>query len=102
MARQQRLGKRRTCRCGCGQQTGNRNRRWVEGHYTYQVRSENWRRTRTGQVFHRQAQVFQAELDRLGNRTTKADLLALLHDARLKGYRAGYLAGRAHRLKLAA
>jgi hypothetical protein len=90
------LGKRRLCRCGCGQQTGSKNSRWVKGHYTRQVRSENWERTRRGRIFRKQADMFQADLDRLGKRTTKADLLALLHDARLKGYRAGYLAGRAH------
>ncbi len=88
-------GKHRLCRCGCGTETGSRHRRWVEGHYTFQARSENWQRTRGWQVFRKQCETFKAEIDRMGQRISKQDVLAVLHDVRLKGYRAGYLAGRA-------
>lgn len=87
------------CKCGCGENTGSRHRKWVDGHYTARVRSARWRQTRGGQVMQKRAEAFKAEVDNLSRRLTKEDLLALFQNIYERGYRAGYLTGAAASLR---
>ena len=86
--------KPRPCKCGCGGDTGTRHHLWIPGHYTRQHRADNWARTRRTWAYKRRAQVFLREIDRLGRRCTREDLLAIMQDVDRRGYMSGFIRGR--------
>lgn len=59
-------------------------------------RANLWAQTRHRYAYKRRALLFKKELDRLGTRFTREDLVVVLNDVRKRGYQSGFLKGQNH------
>jgi hypothetical protein len=81
---------RKFCACGCGEPVKLRRNTWLRGHVPLaQIMAQRAAASRSN-VFKIRSERFRQDLDRLGKRITREDLMALLADVYDRGYQAAY------------